>query len=380
MIGNPPYNEISNKEEKKIFQTIYKDVLSKHYDLYIFFFKIGIDLLKRNGLLSYITPHTFTWYPQFIALRQYIYDNTTILLITDRMKSIFESAVVDNSITFLGKGITASHSNFIDMQYVNKELIIKDQICLNRDEYDSLRYDYNGLINQNKLKRISKDSIPLGTITNSSQGITVYAKVQGEKINYFRDRIVSDNTRPCLRGRSINKYEYDPDNLFIEYGKWLWCPRDPMFFEKEKLFLRQTADCLIATYVKEPMCATDSLHSFISKDTSYSLKYILAILNSKLGNYMYKLMSCESGKVFAQVKLTIVRSLPIKIANEQKQKPLVNLVEHILSIKKANRLYDTSHLESEIDRLVYHLYGLTYDEVLIVDPETPITREEYESK
>ena len=39
---------------------------------------------------------------------------------------------------------------------------------------------------------------------------------------------------------------------------------------------------------------------------------------------------------------------------------------------------DTSSLESEIDHIVYHLYGLTYDEVLIVDPETPITREEYE--
>ena len=35
--------------------------------------------------------------------------------------------------------------------------------------------------------------------------------------------------------------------------------------------------------------------------------------------------------------------------------------------------------EKQIDRLVYHLYGLTYDEVLIVDPETPITREEYET-
>jgi hypothetical protein len=39
---------------------------------------------------------------------------------------------------------------------------------------------------------------------------------------------------------------------------------------------------------------------------------------------------------------------------------------------------DTSKEESEIDLLVYHLYALTYDEVLIVDPETPITREEYE--
>jgi len=34
----------------------------------------------------------------------------------------------------------------------------------------------------------------------------------------------------------------------------------------------------------------------------------------------------------------------------------------------------------ETDRLVYHLYALTYDEVLIVDPETPITREEYEKE
>ena len=37
-------------------------------------------------------------------------------------------------------------------------------------------------------------------------------------------------------------------------------------------------------------------------------------------------------------------------------------------------------ISNEIDLLVYHLYGLTYDEVLIVDPETPITREEYEKK
>ena len=37
------------------------------------------------------------------------------------------------------------------------------------------------------------------------------------------------------------------------------------------------------------------------------------------------------------------------------------------------------NLENQIDFLVYHLYGLTYDEVLIVDPNTPITREEYEA-
>ena len=48
-------------------------------------------------------------------------------------------------------------------------------------------------------------------------------------------------------------------------------------------------------------------------------------------------------------------------------------------VKAIEQEKDTSALENQIDFLVYHLYGLTYDEVLIVDPETPISREEYEA-
>ena len=51
-----------------------------------------------------------------------------------------------------------------------------------------------------------------------------------------------------------------------------------------------------------------------------------------------------------------------------------------MSLKEESLSNDTSVFEQQIDLLVYHLYGLTYDEVLIVDPETPITREEYEKK
>lgn len=55
------------------------------------------------------------------------------------------------------------------------------------------------------------------------------------------------------------------------------------------------------------------------------------------------------------------------------------LVSEVIDIKKNDNIADTSALENRIDFLVYHLYGLTYDEVLIVDPETPISREEYEA-
>ena len=54
-------------------------------------------------------------------------------------------------------------------------------------------------------------------------------------------------------------------------------------------------------------------------------------------------------------------------------------IENLVKAIEQEKENDTSALENQIDFLVYHLYGLTYDEVLIVDPETPISREEYEA-
>ena len=72
-----------------------------------------------------------------------------------------------------------------------------------------------------------------------------------------------------------------------------------------------------------------------------------------------------------------MKQMPIKSVSSVSQQPIIDLLDQILSAKKGNPSADTSQLEQQIDLLVYHLYGLTYDEVLIVDPETPITREEY---
>ena len=55
-------------------------------------------------------------------------------------------------------------------------------------------------------------------------------------------------------------------------------------------------------------------------------------------------------------------------------------VNGILSTKQVSSDANTLAQEQEIDRLVYHLYGLTYDEVLIIDPTPPFTREEYEQE
>ena len=81
-----------------------------------------------------------------------------------------------------------------------------------------------------------------------------------------------------------------------------------------------------------------------------------------------------------QIRVDDVKKAPVCQMKQHEKNSIAYKVDMILSTKNTNPSADTSSSESEIDRLVYHFYGLTYDEVLIVDPETPITREEYESE
>ena len=82
--------------------------------------------------------------------------------------------------------------------------------------------------------------------------------------------------------------------------------------------------------------------------------------------------------MFKRIILENIKALPYPDINNAIINQLDNIVDRILNAKGNNPSTDTSSLEQQIDLLVYKLYGLTYDEVLIVDPNPPFTREEYE--
>ena len=106
-------------------------------------------------------------------------------------------------------------------------------------------------------------------------------------------------------------------------------------------------------------------------------KYVLACLNSKACQYYYSSKFKSDTELFPKIRIKQARTLPIPTATSEKQRVIVNLVNDILDIKRSDFVANTQDIENNIDLLVYQLYGLTYDEVLIVDPETPITREDY---
>ena len=72
---------------------------------------------------------------------------------------------------------------------------------------------------------------------------------------------------------------------------------------------------------------------------------------------------------------TEIGALPIPTTESDQQQSVITLVDKILAAQKQDPQADTSDLEKKIDLLVYHLYGLTYDEAKMID-ET-ITEEDF---
>ena len=92
------------------------------------------------------------------------------------------------------------------------------------------------------------------------------------------------------------------------------------------------------------------------------MKFVTAILNSQLIDWIFRITSTNN-----HLNMYELEALPIPSATPAEQKPIIGLVDRILAAKAADPSADTAALEAEIDALVYRLYGLTEDEIAVVE-------------
>lgn len=158
---------------------------------------------------------------------------------------------------------------------------------------------------------------------------------------------------------------------------------EKIFLKKEKIVGVITEDEIVAALDEKQIYFTDGLYLFGVKEP-HSSEYILGVLNSRLMRFIYKTLCMESGRVLAQVKPSMVENLPIRLFNydSQEEKTLhnkmVQFVTQMLLTKKElpNAKTDNEKeylekkckgLDRQIDALVYELYGLTEEEIEIVE-------------
>lgn len=149
----------------------------------------------------------------------------------------------------------------------------------------------------------------------------------------------------------------------VRPGLWM---REPRIFERPKILTRQTADEIIAGFDDENFYYANTLHGTAITDRAYHPHYVLGVLNSRITTWYYRSNTDEEGKVFAQIKIELLRKMPIPKADKDQQRSIVQLVGKILAAKQQDAEADTSALEREIDELVYALFGLTPEEKALV--------------
>jgi adenine-specific DNA-methyltransferase len=145
----------------------------------------------------------------------------------------------------------------------------------------------------------------------------------------------------------------------------LFRSREESDFATSKILVRQTADRIIAALDNEigfyPI-NTVNIVKLQSEDIDVNLA-VLGILNSKLITFFYQEISQEGGRILAEVKPSRVKAVPVP--NLKDIKSLSKIVQKVINKKQENQ--DTSYEESQIDRMVYELYGLTEEEIRIVE-------------
>ena len=109
-----------------------------------------------------------------------------------------------------------------------------------------------------------------------------------------------------------------------------------------------------------------SRNLFYLETNRINLKYLLGVLNSSLYKYYMDQKLKHLGALLQLDKGQIVK-VPIFNPEGQCQKPIIALVDKILAAKAKDAQADTSELESQIDTLVYDLYGLTEEEIAVVE-------------
>ena len=134
-------------------------------------------------------------------------------------------------------------------------------------------------------------------------------------------------------------------------------------FETEKIVWIEISEKANYAYDDSNMYLTNSAY-FLS---GHSLKYLLAVLNSKLCDFYFSQKTAVIAGGRMRYTKQYVEQNPIPIIDEKEQQPFIEKVDQILSLKKDNPSADTSELEREIDFMVYGLYGLSEEEIGIVE-------------
>ena len=413
VIGNPPYIQLQRGGGK--LGRLYEDAGFKTFartgDIYQLFYEKGCRLLTpASGVLSYITSNSWMRAEYGKKSRRYFSERHTPLKLLEMGKDVFESAIVDTNILILRHGESGEPCAAVDMDNLADKTFPPF-----KDLWGELRTDgekpWSALSSVERSIMDKMESV--GTPIRDWE-VSIYRGVTSGMNDAFvidnetkRALIAEDPNsaqiiKPVLRGRDIQNYRAQWAELWLVdthngYGNVppvnidahpsVKAHLDGFYPKLEKRYDKgitpyNLRNCAYhAEFAKEKLIwidltnrgrfAYDDGETFCVNTatmmTGESLKYLCAVLNSDLITWFMGNNALNSGMGATRWIRSTVEKIPIPKIPAAEQAPFVDLVERILTAKDADPRADTSGWESEIDRLVHALYGLSAEEAAAIE-------------
>lgn len=307
-MGNPPYVDIKslNPVEVKYY---FKRFLTteNRVNLYSIFIGKGIEILSKNGILSFINPNSMLVNDSYAKLRDLIFSKITHIV--KLPNNIFEEAKVE-TIIFEIKN-SENKINVVNVIKYNKseKIVSIDEnkiIKIYKSDWDTEKKHFNIYISKKKeiLNKIENENLKLEDIADFTLGITPYDKYREHDEETIKKRLFHSDTKidstckPLITGENIQTRIY-------------------------------------AGYTEESLYFTQIGFGIISKNEGINNKYILVILNSLIMNFYHKYMYLDLEKdLFQKILIANCKKLPIKEISLEAQQPFIEKADKMLSLNK----------------------------------------------
>ena len=381
VIGNPPYGAFLATDEEKYLVNHF-ETISSFRDVYICFIEKAVNLLKQSGTFSYIIPSGWTGGPGYIKLRNFLLTKKIrkILLLPF---DIFSEAYIDTLVLVASKAIP-NEDHVVETYVYPKKIQISEirglayqSIAQNtwlQTEDKKLILKNDSILLLNHLSQVGYSKIK--NICDMKRGVLFDKKLLSPTplTNQYHPYFEGDVYRYSINIRLVNWVEFS-DKLRERPKEFKW-------FQGDRILLRRLVNRrqrLMGCFTDKTFITNKNLYSIIPYDID--THFLLGVINSQLISYLYINQVTQAVKDdFPQVTITDFLNLPFpSVIDSQISNKIKALSRHLQNLnnmapatpqEQEQLRREIEATDCQIDQLVYQLYGLTDEEIKIVEEST----------
>lgn len=365
IIGNPPFQNLY--KNKDFLPSEYKsyDVSNGIVNSATLMIIKGYEMLKDGGCLGFVLPKNLIRVESFKLIREFLVENTTLLHIYD-IDHYFKDVRGDQILLILKKKKPLP-GHKVEISILKKKNIFEKPYKYSLDQTEFSKFNFFPIFYDEKVFSIARKLLNL---KSTLSGVCDYNIIRGVGGLSSKHPSISkqafNNSQKILRGDSIERFG-------VKY--YLYLNKDNLNQVQKNKIKKLNCQKIVLQNIcsKEGgIFATISSGGELSLDTvtniicdSVDLKYLLAILNSKLSNFFILFVIFLNSNFTMHTDREYIGKLPVVINQKEKEK-VIKIVDKLLKIENK---YSSEFFKNydELNKIIFAIYDIKDEDQIIIN-------------